>query len=98
MTNARVNVKKGNRLLTIDEGRLEAYLKQGYDQVGERGNVVKRATGGKSVSIGEYNKLLDKLSDAKSSDELERLKEENKKLKSENTKLKKEADAAKKGE
>ncbi|GAF14922.1 phage protein [Bacillus sp. JCM 19046] len=98
MTNSKVNVIKGNRLLTISEDRLNAFLEQGYDQVDSKGEVVKRATGGKNVSIGEYNKLLDQLEEAKGSEGLENLKEENKKLKAENTKLKKEADAAKKGE
>lgn len=98
MTNSKVNVIKGNRLLTISEDRLNALLQQGYDQVDSKGKVVKRATGGKNVSVGEYNKLLDKLENAQGSEELEKLKEENKKLKAENTKLKKEADATKKGE
>ncbi|MGN7311460.1 hypothetical protein ACTHQ4_10180 [Alkalicoccobacillus gibsonii] len=98
MTNAKVNVIKGNRLLTVSEDRLNAFLQQGYDQVDLKGEVVKRATGGKNVSVGEYNKLLGKLENAQGSEELEKLKEENKKLKAENTKLKKEVDASKKGE
>lgn len=76
-----VKVKRLNKTLNIDEGRLESYLRDGYDQIDEQGNIVTRATGGREVSLAEYNKALD---------ENDHLKEENKKLKSEVSKLKKE--------
>ncbi|MGR6008087.1 hypothetical protein ACU82A_30780 [Bacillus cereus] len=79
-----VKVKRLNKTLHIDEGRLESYLRDGYDKIDEQGNIVARATGGRNVSLAEYNKVLDE------KDELEK---ENKKLKSEVAKLKKEAAA-----
>ncbi|ANT40241.1 MULTISPECIES: hypothetical protein [Bacillus] len=79
-----VKVKRLNKTLNIDEGRLDSYLLDGYDQIDEEGNVITRATGGRNVSLAEYNKALDE------KDELEK---ENKKLKSEVAKLKKEAAA-----
>ena len=79
-----VKVKRLNKTLNIDEGRLDSYLLDGYDQIDEEGNVITRAPGGRNVSLAEYNKALDE------KDELEK---ENKKLKSEVAKLKKEAAA-----
>lgn len=79
-----VKVKRLNKTLNIDDGRLDSYLLDGYDQIDEEGNVITRATGGRNVSLAEYNKALDE------KDELEK---ENKKLKSEVAKLKKEAAA-----
>ncbi|WP_261178849.1 hypothetical protein [Anaerobacillus sp. CMMVII] len=94
-------IKKGNRILNVADGRLKSYLKQGYDQINEEsGEVIQHATGGKAVSIGEYNKALaeiKKLKQAADNDkmqrEVEELKAEIKKIKSENTKLKKELEA-----
>lgn len=79
-----VKVKRLNKTLNIDKDRLASYLLDGYDQIDEEGNIVTRATGGRNVSLAEYNKALDE------KDELEK---ENKKLKSEVAKLKKEAAA-----
>ncbi|PEV02215.1 hypothetical protein CN417_28810 [Bacillus thuringiensis] len=79
-----VKVKRLNKTLNIDEGRLDSYLLDGYDQIDEEGNIITRATGGRNVSLAEYNKVLD------ANDELEK---ENKKFKSELAKLKKEAAA-----
>lgn len=53
-----VIVKKGNIELRIDETHLNKYLEDGFDEIDKNGKVVKSATGGKSVSIKEYNKLL----------------------------------------
>ncbi|MDM5191128.1 hypothetical protein QUG02_00090 [Bacillus hominis] len=77
-----VKVKRLNKTLNIDEGRLDSYLLDGYDQIDEEGNIITRATGGRNVSLAEFNKVLD---------ENDQLKDENKKLKSEVAKLKKEA-------
>ncbi|WP_342515609.1 hypothetical protein [Sutcliffiella sp. FSL R7-0096] len=90
---------KGNRILDVDAGRVEAYLKQGYNQVDDAGKIVKRATGGRSVSLQEHNKVLAELEALKGSPsvekELEEVKKENKTLKSEITKLKKSLDEKK---
>ncbi|HDR8155545.1 TPA: hypothetical protein QC057_004574 [Bacillus cereus] len=79
-----VKVKRLNKTLNIDKDRLASYLLDGYDQIDEEGNIVTRATGGRNVSLAEYNKVLDEKDD---------LEKENKKLKSEVAKLKKEAAA-----
>jgi hypothetical protein len=76
-----VRVKRQNRILSIPESRLNAYLQEGYDQIDEKGNVIRRATGGRTISVAEYNKVLD---------ELEKAKKEIKSLKSEIAKLKKQ--------
>lgn len=65
-------VKKGNRILRVSEVAVKGYLKKGYDEIDDKGKVVKKATGGKTVSIGLYNKVLE---------ENEKLKEKNEKLK-----------------
>ncbi|MGR5983436.1 hypothetical protein ACT7CN_21825 [Bacillus cereus] len=67
-----VKVKRLNKTLNIDKDRLASYLLDGYDQIDEEGNIVTRATGGRNVSLAEYNKALDE------NDELEK---ENKKVK-----------------
>ncbi|NNV07130.1 hypothetical protein ETC03_12135 [Geobacillus sp. MMMUD3] len=67
-----VKVRKQNRILDIPASRLEAFLQQGYDQIDEQGNIVKRATGGRYVSVAEYNQLADELEKAKA--ELAKLK------------------------
>lgn len=53
-----ITVKKGNVELSIDETEVGKFLANGYDQIGESGEVVKQATGGKTVSVTEYNRLL----------------------------------------
>jgi hypothetical protein len=67
-----VKVRKQNRILDIPESRLEAFLQQGYDQIDEKGNVIRRATGGRKISIAEYNKVVEELEKAKA--ELAKLK------------------------
>ncbi|WP_342538451.1 hypothetical protein MKY15_20620 [Sporosarcina sp. FSL K6-1540] len=58
MSNA-VKIRKKNRVLHVETDRLVGFLNQGYDQIDEDGNVVKRATGGRTVSLPEYNKVID---------------------------------------
>lgn len=53
-----VTVKKGNVELNVDETEVTRFLANGYDQLGDNGRVVKQATGGKTVSVEEYNRLL----------------------------------------
>ncbi|KYC72296.1 hypothetical protein GWJ21_04050 [Bacillus coagulans] len=58
-----IRVRKENRVLTIPETRLDVYLQDGYDQIDDVGNVIKRATGGRMVSLAEYNRLLDRVAE-----------------------------------
>lgn len=37
-------VRKGNRELTIDEHKVDSFISQGYDQIDEDGNVIKKVT------------------------------------------------------
>lgn len=59
-----VNLRKGNRVLTVAEELANGYLARGYDQIDKNGKVVKEATGGKKVSVAEYNKLKARLAEA----------------------------------
>lgn len=89
---AQVTVRKNNKVLNIEDTRLESYLAQGFDRIDKDGKVVTKATGGKTVSLAEYNKALEELEALKNNDaakELEETKKEIKSLKTENTKLKK---------
>lgn len=87
-----VKMKKNNRVLYVESGRAASFLQQGYDQIDESGKIVKRATGGRKVSLPEYNKVLEELEALKkgedSNEELEKLQSENEELKKENTSLK----------
>lgn len=74
-------VKRGNRTLKVNDAAVPNYLKQGYDQIDDTGKVLKKATGGRMVTLAEHNKALD---------EVEKLKAENAKLKDEVKKLKDE--------
>lgn len=88
----QVTVRKNNKVLNIEDTRLESYLVQGFDQINKEGKIVKKATGGKSVSLAEYNKVVEELESLKSdglAKELEEAKKEIRILKTENTKLKK---------
>jgi hypothetical protein len=67
-----VKVRKQNRILDIPASRLDAFLQQGYDQIDEKGNVIRRATGGRTISVAEYNKVVEELEKAKA--ELAKLK------------------------
>lgn len=75
-------MRKGNRVIHVEEGRVNSFLAQGYDQVNEKGEIIKRATGGRTVNIAEYNMVVE---------ELEALKKENATLKAKIAKLEKGA-------
>lgn len=60
-----VTVRRQNKVLNVPEERLEYYLSEGYDAIDKNGNVVKHATGGREVPLGEYNKLVKELEAAK---------------------------------
>lgn len=76
-----VKIRKKNRIKLVSADRVEAFLKQGYDQIDEAGNIERRATGGRTISIAEHNKALD---------ELEKQKKENATLKGKLKRLEKE--------
>ena len=91
-----VKMRKGNRIIHVEEGRVNSFLAQGYDQINEDGKVTKRATGGRTVNIAEYNAVVAELEELKSGGvekltaEIEALKKENATLKGKITKLEKE--------
>lgn len=72
-------VRKKNRILTVNDNAVESYLRRGYDQINETGEVVKQATAGKVITVEQYNKLAE---------ELDNVKKENASLKGQITKLK----------
>lgn len=72
-------VRKKNRILRVNDNSVDVYLKRGYDQIDESGKIIKGATGGKTVSIAEFNALKT---------ENEELKKEIASLKGQITKLK----------
>jgi len=69
-----VKIRKKNRILHVETSRLEGFLSQGYDQIDDEGKVIKLATGGRTVSLPEHNKVIE---------QNDKLKEENKSLKAE---------------
>lgn len=75
-------VKRANRILTVNDKLVDDYLKRGYDQIDDKGKVLKSGSGG---SI-----------DAKTAKKLEAAERANAKLKEENEALKAELEAAKK--
>lgn len=70
-------VRRDNRILTISETEVNKYLQQGYDQIDDKGKVIKRATGGRTVPIAEYNRVLEENEKLKA--EIEELKMKEKK-------------------
>lgn len=82
-------VRKANRVLTVSDEAVENYLKHGYDQIDENGKVIKPATGGKTISIVKYNKVL--ATNKELEQTIEKLEEENKGLKEELKKLSEQA-------
>ncbi|HDR7790298.1 MULTISPECIES: hypothetical protein [Bacteria] len=75
-----VKVKRLNKVLNIDKDFLPSYLNDGFDQINDEGKIIKRATGGRNISVQEYNQALDKI---------EELEEENAALKAPKTTAKK---------
>ncbi|MBK5474340.1 hypothetical protein JFU54_28565 [Bacillus sp. TH19] len=56
-----VKVKRLNKVLNIDKDFLTSYLNDGFDQINDEGKILKRATGGRNISVQEYNQTLDKI-------------------------------------
>lgn len=80
-------LRKGNRIIQVEGTQVEGYLARGYDEINKDGKVTKSATGGKTISLAEHNKVLKENEDlkAKAKDFADRGKEleaENKELKS----------------
>ena len=78
---AQVAVRKGNKVLNVDDTRLESLLEQGFDQIDKDGKVIRKATGGRIVTLKEFNTLQDEKE--KLAAEVTKLKAEVKKLKAE---------------
>ena len=56
-----VKVKRLNKVLNIDKDFLPSYLNDGFVQISDEGKIIKRATGGRNISVQEYNQALDKI-------------------------------------
>lgn len=76
-----VKVKKSNRIIEVNENELAGYLKRGYDQIDSKGEITKYATGGKKVSIAEFNKLREENEKLKASGNTGNTKELEEKIK-----------------
>ncbi|TKI90559.1 hypothetical protein FC699_23845 [Bacillus wiedmannii] len=61
-----VKVKRLNKVLNIDKDFLPSYLNDGFDQINDEGKIIKRATGGRNISVQEYNQALDKINELES--------------------------------
>jgi flagellar basal body rod protein FlgG len=59
-----LRLKKANRILTVAEELADGYLARGYDVIDKDGNVTKEATGGKTITVAEHNKLKARLREA----------------------------------
>ncbi|MED0946185.1 hypothetical protein [Bacillus mycoides] len=56
-----VKVQRLNKVLHIEKDFLPSYLNDGFDQISEDGKIIKRATGGRAISVQEHNQALDKI-------------------------------------
>lgn len=75
-------VKRANRILTVNDKLVDDYLERGYDEIDDKGKVLKAGKGGNV--------------DAKTAKKLEAVEKANAKLKEENEALKAELETAKK--
>jgi phage I-like protein len=87
-------VVKENKVMYVHEDLLATYLQDGFDHVAENGELIKRATGGRSVSLAEHNKVVDELealkekqNDSETEQKLTDAREEIKVLEAENDRL-----------
>lgn len=60
---------KSNRVVNVDDNQVDSYLKRGYDEVDDFGNVITYAKSGRTVSLSEYNRVLEKLNEANNGNE-----------------------------
>ncbi|MGE8004039.1 hypothetical protein [Lysinibacillus sp. NPDC093216] len=94
-----VKIRKGNRILNVEESRLSSFLNQGYDQIDDNGTIVKRATGGRNVTVAELNEVIEAkelLEEQLANSDSAELLKENKALKTKVTKLERELEELKK--
>jgi hypothetical protein len=56
-----VKVQRLNKVLHIEKDFLPSYLNDGFDKIDDEGKILKRATGGRNISVQEYNQALDKI-------------------------------------
>lgn len=94
-----VIVRKSNRILHVAANLADSYLKRGYDQVNEKGKVVKHATGGKTISVAEFNKLQEayqELADKQDGDAEEQIKKLNNRIEELENELEETKEKAKK--
>ncbi len=82
-------MKKGNKIVRVDDRQVGQYLKQGFDEISDKGKVLKKATGGKTYSAAEYNKVSDEVDTLKG--EVKRLVKELHSAQAEAKKLQEEA-------
>jgi hypothetical protein len=62
-------VKKDNQVLSVLDGAVDSFLKSGFDEVvldkkTKTYAIARRATGGRTVSLAQYNAVLEKLEQA----------------------------------
>lgn len=67
-------VLKDNVELTVADTEVDAYLQRGYNLINEKGEVIKAATGGRNVTLAEYNALQEQL--VKRDEEIKALRKE----------------------
>lgn len=59
-------VKKGNKVLQVtDPTEIKIYLEKGYDLINSDGEIVERATGGKTIAVAVHNKALETIEELK---------------------------------
>lgn len=81
---------KGNRIIEVKDEQVSGYLSRGYDEIDSEGKVIQHATGGRKVSLAEFNKVVTELEELKAkggSEQINDLKEEIKVLEEENLRL-----------
>lgn len=74
-----VKVQRLNKVLHIEKDFLPTYLNDGYDQISEEGKIIKRATGGRNITVQEHNAALDRIEELE--EKLSKAEAEVKKLK-----------------
>jgi cell shape-determining protein MreC len=78
-------VAKENRVQTVQDDMVPMFLADGYNQIDNEGNVIKRATGGKVIPLNEHNRVLDEVESLKQ--KVKDMQEEIKVLEEENIRL-----------
>lgn len=83
-------MRKANRIIEVKDSQVDGYLKRGYDEIDKKGKVVTHATGGKTVPLADYNKVLKELENVKGDSNTKELESEVAALKEENKEYEKE--------